>query len=164
MSRLPPLKVVQCHLTSPLSYSTSIAYHSAHPLKCSLRFSQMISSKGKRKLVEVDLVSSDEDAKVIRSNRPREDSRIQGAAADYTSRSSISPPRRPKVKQVSQAPNSTGTIRRIDSPIKLTKVEGLPDAVNVDTASLEDILSNPLVKECWAFNYLIDVEFLLYGS
>ena len=161
MSRLLPLKVVQCGLTNRLSYSTSIPYHSIHSLRCSLKSFRMASSKGKRKLVEVDLVSSDEESKFIRSSRPRGDSKILGTASDHASRSSISPPRQPKVKQVSQAPSSTGTIRRIDSPITLTKVEGLPDAVNLDTVSLEDILGNPLVKECWAFNYLIDVDFLL---
>jgi tyrosyl-DNA phosphodiesterase-1 len=49
----------------------------------------------------------------------------------------------------------------IPSPIHLTKVEGLSAVNNVDTASLRDIVGDPLIRECWVFNYLFDVEFLL---
>ena len=51
--------------------------------------------------------------------------------------------------------------RWIPSPIHLTRVEGLSLANNVDCLSLGDLIGNPLIKECWAFNYLFDVEFLL---
>ena len=51
--------------------------------------------------------------------------------------------------------------KSIRSPIQLSYVEGLPAADNVNTVSLRDILGNPLIKECWAFNYLFDVDFLM---
>ena len=49
----------------------------------------------------------------------------------------------------------------ISSPIQLTRVEGLSYADNVDTVSLQDIVGDPLIKECWVFNYLFDVDFLM---
>ena len=49
----------------------------------------------------------------------------------------------------------------ISSPIHLTRVEELSQANNVDCPSLSDLIGDPLIKECWAFNYLFDVDFLL---
>ena len=49
----------------------------------------------------------------------------------------------------------------VSSPIQLSYVEGLPASANVDTVRLRDILGHPLISECWAFNYLFDVDFLL---
>lgn len=48
----------------------------------------------------------------------------------------------------------------VSSPIQLSRVEGLPPTNNIDTVSLHDIVGDPLIKECWAFNYLFDVDFL----
>jgi len=49
----------------------------------------------------------------------------------------------------------------IPSPIQLTRVEGLAELNNVDTVNLRDIIGDPLIKECWVFNYLFEVDFLL---
>ncbi|KAL8769770.1 MAG: hypothetical protein Q9209_004386 [Squamulea sp. 1 TL-2023] len=51
--------------------------------------------------------------------------------------------------------------RLIPSPIQLSTVNGLARSTNVDTVSLRDILGDPLIKECWLFNYLIDVDFVM---
>lgn len=94
-----------------------------------------------------------------RTSRPAKTTRT----IDSSGRS-ISPPKLTKLRNtiVNQHSNELPRPpRRIDSPIKLTRVDGLPEAVNVDTIGLEDILGNPLIKQCWAFNYLIDVDFLL---
>lgn len=48
------------------------------------------------------------------------------------------------------------------SPIQLSTVNGLPASSNIDTVSLRDILGDPLIKECWLFNYLFDVDFIMY--
>ncbi|KAI5288631.1 hypothetical protein KEM54_005051, partial [Ascosphaera aggregata] len=32
---------------------------------------------------------------------------------------------------------------------------------NVDTVQLQDILGDPLIKECWQFNYCFDVDWLM---
>lgn len=47
------------------------------------------------------------------------------------------------------------------SPIQLTSVKDLPDNLNIDTVGLTDILGNVLIKECWIFNFLFDVDFVM---
>lgn len=32
---------------------------------------------------------------------------------------------------------------------------------NEDTVRLRDILGDPMIRECWQFNYLFDVDFLM---
>ncbi|POS83472.1 hypothetical protein EPUL_003203, partial [Erysiphe pulchra] len=49
----------------------------------------------------------------------------------------------------------------IRSPFQLTKVRDLPNSLNVDSVSLNDILGDPLLSECWDFNYLHDLDFLV---
>lgn len=51
----------------------------------------------------------------------------------------------------------------IPSPIKLTHIRDLPSSSgnNVDTVKLRDILGDPMIRECWQFNYLFDVDFLM---
>ena len=53
------------------------------------------------------------------------------------------------------------SIKMISSPVQLSRVQELPASSNKDTISLKDILGDPLIKECWAFNYLFDVNFLM---
>jgi tyrosyl-DNA phosphodiesterase 1 len=47
------------------------------------------------------------------------------------------------------------------SPFHLTQIADLPPPSNVDTVSLKGILGNPLISECWEFNYLHDLDFLM---
>ncbi|KAJ5924049.1 hypothetical protein N7466_008236 [Penicillium verhagenii] len=51
----------------------------------------------------------------------------------------------------------------ISSPFELTHIKDLPDkeGLNDDTVKLRDILGHPLIKECWQFNYLFDVDFMM---
>lgn len=49
----------------------------------------------------------------------------------------------------------------IPSPFQLTQIRDLRSEDNVDTVSLKDILGDPLIKETWQFNYLIDLDFLM---
>lgn len=51
--------------------------------------------------------------------------------------------------------------RVIRSPIQLTRIRDLPEEKNVDTVQLRDILGDPLIRECWQFNYCFDVDFLM---
>ncbi|KAL8735175.1 MAG: hypothetical protein Q9166_001051 [cf. Caloplaca sp. 2 TL-2023] len=55
----------------------------------------------------------------------------------------------------------TGSPWSIPSPIQLSTVKGLAASANVDTVGLKDILGDPLIKECWLFNYLIDIDFVM---
>lgn len=49
----------------------------------------------------------------------------------------------------------------ISSPFQLTTIQDLPAALNADTVTLKDLLSDPLIAECWEFNYLHDLDFLM---
>jgi tyrosyl-DNA phosphodiesterase-1 len=51
----------------------------------------------------------------------------------------------------------------IRSPVQLTHILDLPSSSgnNVDTVKLKDILGNPLIRECWQFNYCFDVDFIM---
>ncbi|KAL2040503.1 hypothetical protein N7G274_006946 [Stereocaulon virgatum] len=51
--------------------------------------------------------------------------------------------------------------RSIASPVQLNFIEELPAASNVDTVSLGSILGDPMIKECWLFNYLFDMDFVM---
>ncbi|KAL8801101.1 MAG: hypothetical protein Q9182_004694 [Xanthomendoza sp. 2 TL-2023] len=60
----------------------------------------------------------------------------------------------------SEENNLSSSRRLIPSPIQLSTVNGLAASNNVDTVGLKDILGDPLIRECWLFNYLIDVDFI----
>lgn len=53
--------------------------------------------------------------------------------------------------------------RLIPSPIQLTHIRDFPSqkGYNADTVRLRDILGDPMIRECWQFNYLFDVDFLM---
>lgn len=53
------------------------------------------------------------------------------------------------------------TAQRFRSPFQLTKIRDLPPELNRDTVTLKDILGDPLIKECWEFNFLHDIDFLM---
>ncbi|KAM0488260.1 hypothetical protein ACHAP7_001252 [Fusarium lateritium] len=63
---------------------------------------------------------------------------------------SISPPRK-RNKQ-------SATIK---SPWQLTWIQNLPESDNKDAVSLRDLLGDPLISECWEFNFLHDIPFLM---
>ncbi|KAL4957165.1 phospholipase D/nuclease [Aspergillus filifer] len=51
----------------------------------------------------------------------------------------------------------------IPSPIQLTHIRDFAPTLrnNDDTVKLSDLLGDPLIRECWQFNYLHDVDFLM---
>jgi tyrosyl-DNA phosphodiesterase-1 len=51
--------------------------------------------------------------------------------------------------------------RYVSSPFQLTKIRDLAQHQNVDTIELKDILGDPLIKECWNFNFLFDLDFVM---
>lgn len=56
---------------------------------------------------------------------------------------------------------SASPIEVVPSPVQLTAIKDLHASLNIDTISLKDILGDPLIKECWLFNYLFDVDFVM---
>jgi tyrosyl-DNA phosphodiesterase-1 len=74
----------------------------------------------------------------------------------HTLTSTISPPPlRRKQKPQAEAPKS------MKSPFQLTWIRDLPESSNKDAVSLKDILGDPLIAECWEFNYLHNLDFLM---
>ncbi|KAI9798792.1 MAG: hypothetical protein M1833_004623 [Piccolia ochrophora] len=59
------------------------------------------------------------------------------------------------------AAHEASQARLIRSPFQLTRIQDLSATNNVDTLTLEDILGDPLIKECWQFNYLFDLDFVM---
>lgn len=90
-------------------------------------------------------------------------------------RRSVSPPRMKRSRAEaasSEAPRETAVASSSDakqdeaakvfkSPFQLTWIRDLPEAANTDAVTLEDILGDPLIAECWNFNYLHDIDFLM---
>jgi len=56
---------------------------------------------------------------------------------------------------------ATTPIALLKSPFQLTHIRDLPDALNVDSITLHDLLGDPLISQCWEFNYLHDIAFLM---
>ncbi|KAJ4020645.1 hypothetical protein NW766_002134 [Fusarium irregulare] len=63
---------------------------------------------------------------------------------------SISPPKKRARKPVA-----------IPSPWQLTWIQDLPEDDNKDAVTLRDLLGDPLISECWEFNFLHDIPFLM---
>ncbi|KAH7206151.1 tyrosyl-DNA phosphodiesterase-domain-containing protein [Fusarium oxysporum] len=49
----------------------------------------------------------------------------------------------------------------VKSPWQLTWIRDLPEGDNQDAVTLKDLLSDPLISECWEFNFLHDIPFLM---
>jgi tyrosyl-DNA phosphodiesterase-1 len=95
-------------------------------------------SRKRRKL------SNDKNLQLMGDNLPR------------TLTSSISPPPlRRNRNQESHVP------KVLKSPFQLTWIQDLPESANVDTITLRDILGDPMIMECWEFNYLHNIDFLM---
>ena len=49
----------------------------------------------------------------------------------------------------------------LPSPWQLTWIRDLPEELKRDAMSLKDLLGDPLISECWEFNFLHDIDFLM---
>ncbi|KAK7754128.1 hypothetical protein SLS62_003974 [Diatrype stigma] len=76
----------------------------------------------------------------------------------------ISPPKRKNKAATTVATAAAAAAPRralIPSPFRLTTIRDLPQESNADAVSLGDLVGDPLIAECWDFNYLHDVDFLM---
>jgi tyrosyl-DNA phosphodiesterase-1 len=60
--------------------------------------------------------------------------------------------------------NSAPAPQIIASPVQLTRIADLAAHQNVDAVGLGDLLGDPLIKECWNFNFLFDLDFVMYET
>lgn len=65
----------------------------------------------------------------------------------------------PAEEQAKQQPCSYRRV--VASPFHLTTIRSLGQNSNKGTVSLKGLLGDPLIKECWEFNYLHDIDFLM---
>lgn len=61
----------------------------------------------------------------------------------------------------SSSKSSAKEAQTFNSPFQLTRIRDLADAANKDAVTLRDLLGDPLIAECWEFNYLHDIDFLM---
>lgn len=81
------------------------------------------------------------------------------------------PPPRPKedhqptaslrILELDRKKTAETAVQYAASPFQLTRIRDLAAPQNVDTVQLKDILGNPMVKECWNFNFLFDLHFVM---
>lgn len=95
---------------------------------------------------------------------------LEGEANSLNSQSkssTLDAPISPPTKKRCDEPTPSDWIKRenrtkfVSSPVSLIRVAPLSPSENIDTVSILDLLGDPLIKECWAFNFLFDVEWLL---
>ena len=78
----------------------------------------------------------------------------------------ISPPTKKRrlaaaIEDKDEKPAEPSPSQTFRSPFQLTRIRDLPPELNKDTVTLKDILGDPLISECWEFNYLHDIDFLM---
>lgn len=108
------------------------------------------------------------------TTKAHDDGKAQLSNIDALSLASVSEPISPPAKkqredEVLQANVPASTTHTdhagkyvIASPFQLTHVTALPNSTNVDALKLSDLVGDPLIRDCWAFNYLFDVDFLMW--
>lgn len=69
--------------------------------------------------------------------------------------------KRAQLTETAEAPVASPGLKLVESPFQLTAIRDLPPSLNVDAVTLKDILGDPLISECWEFNYLHDIDFLM---
>lgn len=78
----------------------------------------------------------------------------------------LGPPQAKKLQEkaaASSAKPSKEHTQTFKSPFQLTWIRDLPEAANVDAITLRDLLGDPLIAECWDFNFLHDIDFLVHA-
>lgn len=122
------------------------------PISCRHPAIQMEGPPAKRRRLSTNSADVvDEDA--IGGHSARDLDRIPKSLSR-----AISPPKRKR-----EAATAVATARRvlIPSPFRLTTIRDLPPASNADAVSLGDLIGDPLIAECWEFDYLHDIDFLM---
>ncbi|KFA72733.1 hypothetical protein S40288_06136 [Stachybotrys chartarum IBT 40288] len=75
--------------------------------------------------------------------------------------SSLTRPISPPTKKKRTAPRAAAAAVAVASPWQLTWIRDLPADCNRDAVTLRDLLGDPLIAECWQFNFLHDIPFIM---
>ena len=90
-------------------------------------------------------------------------SRICGIPGPSIHHDNLEPPQKDQNASLSISVEkaSSASVDNRPSPLQLISVADIPSSYNIDTISLRDILGEPLIQECWIFNYLFDIDFVM---
>lgn len=108
-----------------------------------------------------------EDAPEERSRKRRRSNDNEPQANQHnlprTMTSTISPPplRRGKNLELQKPETQDSEPKVLNSPFQLTWIQDLSELANLDAVTLKDILGDPMIAECWEFNYQHDLDFLM---
>ena len=72
------------------------------------------------------------------------------------------PPATSLTEQCQATTLAAAKCRVIQSPFKLTRIRDLPENANTDTVGVNDILGDVMLKEVWLFDFLFDVDWVMY--
>ncbi|GMG17398.1 unnamed protein product [Aspergillus oryzae] len=124
-------------------------------------------------------LSSNTTENTTNNKSPKESPPIQDLTSLHRSITPPSPPSRSQRRSQSQSQSQSQSAppqpvksteeevnekpRLIPSPFQLTHIRDLAASSdnNVDTVRLREILGDPMIRECWQFNYLHDVDFIM---
>ena len=103
-------------------------------------------------------------AQLVRDPDPSEIEAHDGDATEFGTK--ILPSTNPVIKGKVKASSHTNDrkqqmVKFVRSPFQLTHIRDLTDESNFDTVTLNDILRDPMIKECWQFNFLFDIDFIM---
>lgn len=123
----------------------------------------------KKQKLEHTLFDSDAETASDASTASTESEHGNSTSAEHDAlnmaRRPITPPLVTRAKEEVVSTTASGAVQGavgyVPSPVRLTRIRDLPDAANVDTISLREILQDPLIKEQWQFNYLLDIDFIM---
>ena len=92
--------------------------------------------------------------------------RLEVVAEGTSSDNAAAPTKSPAANDISnyksiEKPALSRSRNIVQSPVQLNFIEELPASSNVDCISLGSILGDPMIKECWLFNYLFDMDFVM---
>ena len=82
-------------------------------------------------------------------------------ADDVAQPTSSPPPATPEDTKEVEAGKYEHGEKLIRSPVQLTRIQDLAPWQNIDTVGLGDLLGDPMIRECWCFNYLFDLDFVM---
>lgn len=113
-----------------------------------------------------DEIRSPKRVKTVSEDAPGKSPRDGRSLASLNK--AITPPPKSRLGSTQVSSESTShelpmKVKVVPSPFQLTHIRYLPPSSggNVHAVRLKDILGDPLIRECWQFNYLHDVDFIM---
>jgi tyrosyl-DNA phosphodiesterase-1 len=114
-----------------------------------------------RGLVQPERQDQDEEGGVVEAERESEGSETENERTEQQETGADARTQSTTTQDTQGEVSSGGSTAFLPSPIQLTHIKDLSSAQNVDAVTLNDLLCDPMIKECWNFNYLFDIDFVM---